>query len=521
MDPTARSATRRPPDVDAYSQRNEEKESSPRPSVTELSHHRASHGSEAGTSAAAKNGEQWVTGVKLVALSILLVLAMFLMMLDTSIIATAVPRITDEFRSLQDVGWYVTIYQLANATLQPLWGRVYDKFSNKSSFLASLVIFEVGSLCCGAAVSSRMLIAGRAVAGVGSAGLISGGLTITASAVPLEKRASLTAMLMGVAQLGIAIGPLLGGAFTSYVTWRWCFYINLPVGGLLALGLLFLPIPDQYSKPNPRSLLRRLHRELDLLGFALIAPACIQLLLALSWGGSKHAWDSPTIIGLFCGAGATGLLWLAWDWYRGDEALIPFSIIGVRAVWSVQQTGYVIPFAMLAAVIGSISNGLYSTFSPTTPTGKWIGYQILNGIGRGVGMPMAILAVQAALSPADLAMGNSVVIFVQSLGTAITLAISDAIFHGSLQSELPKQAPLVDVTAIIAAGATGFRSIVEEQDLPGVLAAFSISISRVFYLATGVSGLGLITSLGMGWVDVSKKRRRAQNDDIPLQNLDA
>lgn len=505
---------------------------------------------------------------------------------------------------------------MANAALQPLWGRIYDKFSNKSSFLASLAIFEMGSVFCGAAVSSKMLIGGRAVAGVGSAGLISGGLTITASAVPLEKRAPLTAILMGVAQLGIAIGPLLGGAFTAYTTWRWCFYVNIPIGGLLAIGLLFLPIPDQCSKPSPRSLLRRLHRELDLLGFALIGPACIQLLLALSWGGSKHAWDSPTIIGLFCGASVTGLLWIAWDWYRGDEALIPFSIIGVRAVWSgalthcflltnifcasfflpiyfqavqgadpmksganvlpsilsqlavvsmtgflgehpsgflidqsviltamvVQQTGYVIPYAMLAAVIGSVSNGLYSTFSPTTSAAKWIGYQILNGIGRGVGMPMvskhhcspfsrvvadaycrgqAILAVQATLSPADLAIGNSVVIFVQSLGTAITLAVSDAIFQGSLQSELPKQAPSADVAAIVAAGATHFRSIVEEEDLPGVLAAYSKSLGRVFYLAAGVSGLGLVTSLGMGWVDVSKKGRLDDNDDIPLQNLDA
>lgn len=117
-------------------------------------------------------------------------------------------------------------------------------------------------------------------------------------------------------------------------------------------------------------------------------------------------------------------------------------------------------------------------------------------------------------------MGNSVVIFIQSLGTAITLAISDAIFHGSLLSELPKQAPSVDATTIVAAGATGFRNIVQEQDLPGVLAAFSVSISRVFYVAAGVSGLGLITSLGMGWVDVSKKRRLA-DDDIPLQNLNA
>jgi MFS family permease len=228
----------------------------------------------------------------------------------------------------------VSIYQLANAALQPLWGRIYDKFSNKASFLASLVIFELGSLVCGTAVSSRMLIAGRAIAGIGSAGLIGGGLTIAASAVPLEKRAPLTAMLMGFAQLGVAMGPLLGGAFTSYTTWRWCFYINLPIGGILAIGLFLITVPDQCRKPNPWSLLRRLHLELDLFGFSLVAPAAFQLLLAVSWGGSKYAWNSATIIGLFCGAGATALLWLVWDWYRGDEALIPTSIIKVQAVWS-------------------------------------------------------------------------------------------------------------------------------------------------------------------------------------------
>jgi hypothetical protein len=117
-------------------------------------------------------------------------------------------------------------------------------------------------------------------------------------------------------------------------------------------------------------------------------------------------------------------------------------------------------------------------------------------------------------------MGNSVVIFIQSLGTAITLAISDAIFEGSLESELPKQAPLADAAAIIAAGATHFRTIVSEQDLPGVLAAYSLSINRVFYLAAGVSGLGLLTALGMGWVNVSKKRGSG-NEDIPLQDLSA
>ena len=227
----------------------------------------------------------------------------------------------------------MSIYQLASAALQPLSGKIYHKFSNKISFLAFLAIFEIGSTICGAASSSSMLIAGRAIAGIGSAGIISGGLTITASAMPLATRVARMGAMMGFAQLGIAIGPLLGGAFTSYATWRWCFYLNLPVGGLLAAGLLFIRVPEQYEKPAASSVFRNLHRELDLFGFTLVATATTLLLFALSWGGGQYAWDSAIIIALFIGAAGTGLLWLVWDWYLGDEALIPIAMIKVRGVW--------------------------------------------------------------------------------------------------------------------------------------------------------------------------------------------
>ncbi len=228
----------------------------------------------------------------------------------------------------------MSIYQLASAAFQPLSGKIYHKFNNKVSMLAFLAVFEVGSVICGAASSSSMLIVGRAIAGIGSAGVISGGLTITASAMPLAVRVARMGAMMGFAQLGIAIGPLLGGAFTTYTTWRWCFYINVPVGGILAVGFLLVHVPDQSAKPNPSVVLRRLHCELDLVGFALVAAATTQLLLALSWGGNQYAWGSAVIIGLFCGAGATALLWLVWDWYRGDGALVPVSIIRVRGVWA-------------------------------------------------------------------------------------------------------------------------------------------------------------------------------------------
>ena len=177
-----------------------------------------------------------------------------------------------------------------------------------------------------------MLIVGRAIAGIGSAALLNGALTIIACAVPLERRPSLTGLMMGFSQLGVVVGPLLGGVFTSYTTWRWCFFINLPVGAVVAVVLFFVEIPDQFQKPSLWTVLRRLPMELDLIGFALIAPAAVQLLLALQWGGNKFAWDSPTVIGLFCGAGGTSVAWVLWEWYRGDEALIPLSIIRIRAV---------------------------------------------------------------------------------------------------------------------------------------------------------------------------------------------
>jgi MFS family permease len=245
-----------------------------------------------------------------------------------------IPRITDEFNSIQDVGWYTSIYQLASAVVQPLAGQIYHKFSNKVSFLAFFTIFEIGSIICGAAISSSMIIAGRAIAGLGSAGIVSGALTITAAAISLEKRVLMMGIMLGCGQLGVALGPVIGGSLTSYATWRWCFYINVPVGALLFAGLLLTQVPDQRQKPSQWSIKRRLYLELDLFGFFLLAFATVLLLLALSWGGSKYAWNSARIIFILDGAGILALFWLAWNWYFGDQALIPFSMIKRMPVWS-------------------------------------------------------------------------------------------------------------------------------------------------------------------------------------------
>ncbi|GAD91480.1 MFS multidrug transporter [Paecilomyces variotii No. 5] len=509
-----------------------------------------------------------VTGLKLFILLRSVTLVLFLMMMDISIVSTATPRITSDFKSLPDVGWYGSAYQLASASLQPLTGKFYTYFKSKAcifqdpwTFLAFFGIFELGSLICGVATSSKMLIVGRAVAGMGSSGLQNGALTIIATAVPMQKRPALMGMMMGVGQFGLIVAPLLGGALTEYTTWRWCFYINLPIGGLVAILLIFIRIPDNANKSESGSVFRTIIEKFDILGFTLFAPAAIQLLLALQYGGNEYAWNSATVIGLFCGAGGTFIVFLLWEARKGDDAMIPFSIMRQRIVWCscifgfflmgtvmiasyyhpiyfqavkgvsptlsgvyllpsilsqlmlavmagalVSRLGYYIPWAIFSGVVTAVGNGLISTFLPGTSTGKWIGYQIIVGAGRGSGFQMGIVAIQNALPMAQISIAMSVLMFFQTLGGAITITIADTIFNNSLKTEIPRYAPSVNAKMVISAGATAIRDVVSKKDLPNVLLAYSKSFDHVFYFAAGLSVAFFCFAWGLGWKDIRKKK---------------
>ncbi|KJK79855.1 hypothetical protein H634G_04094 [Metarhizium anisopliae BRIP 53293] len=517
-----------------------------------------------------QSGVGYVTGLKLALIVGSVALACFLMLLDTMIISTAIPRITDTFNSLPDVGWYASAYQFGSAAPQPLTGKVYTHFNSKWSFLTFFAIFEFGSVLCGAAVSSDMLIVGRAIAGFGSAGIINGAITIISSCAPLEKRPSLIGLTMGLNQLGLVAGPLIGGAFTSYTTWRWCFYINLPLGAFTALILLLLRVPEQKAKQSPLVVLSRLHHYLDLVGFALFAPATLQLLLALQYGGTQLPWNSSRVIGLFCGSAGTFVAWFFWNQHKGDDALLPPSMIKQKVVWAsglyqsfmisavygatfflpiyfqaienatamlsgvyllptilpqlfaavfsgvlLQKIGFVIPLAIVGTILLAVGSGLYSLLQPGSPTGYWVGFQILAGIGSGLSMQLAIITVQAAVGGEQLATGMALVIFAQSLGPAIVLTLCNVIFVSSLASQLQDNAPLENAQAVIRAGATGFRTIVQSDNLPGVLAAYANSIDRVFYLVAAVASACALVLWGMGWHDLRKKDGNGQHDSAP------
>ncbi|OAA53473.1 MFS multidrug transporter [Niveomyces insectorum RCEF 264] len=514
---------------------------------------------DAVTAADADPGPQYATGLRLWSA----VLAICLVLL-------AIPRITNDFHSLNDVGWYGAAYQLASAPMQPMSGKLYTYFSTKAclsprpfpwTFLTFFFLFELGSLICGVAQSSAMLIVGRVVAGLGVAGLQNGSLTILVGLAPLAKRAFLTGIAMGIGQLGIVAGPLLGGVFTEYATWRWCFYINLPIGALVAVLIVALTIPEQTAKLRwfgpqlpaghaARQLrLLVLHR-FDLGGLVLFAAATVQLLLALQWGGNQYAWSSAVVIGLLAGAGAAAAVWLAWNYRQshrrgggdspktddvtstnvdaantnvntnvnadaataattttaaaatvdhrlGENALVPLNIARRRAVWAGALT--------MLPLMGSVV---------TTSYFLAIYFQAVRGatpVRSGVD---PYLAIQNYVTPQEVSIALGLLTFAQNLGGALLLTVANTVFDNSLASQLRAHVPAVDAAAVIAAGATGFRAIVPADSVPGVEAAYATSVDRVFYLAAGLTVASFAATWGLGWKDIRETKTAPADEKV-------
>ncbi|KAI0838355.1 MFS general substrate transporter [Hypoxylon sp. FL0890] len=459
-----------------------------------------------------------------------LTIVYFLIMLDNTIIATAIPYITDDFHSLLDVGWYGSVYQLSSSALQPLGGKVYSKLSSKWSFITYLVLFEVGSAMCGAARSSIMLIIGRAIAGVGGSGLLNGALIILNSCVPPHRQPG--------------------------------FYINLPIGGVVALTVAFIPIPDHIVKPSIREVFNRAIIDFDLPGFALFAPAAIQFFLALQYGGNQYAWDSSEVIGLFCGAGATFVVWLIWDYYQGDNAMVPYSMMKRRIVWAscvtglflggtvfvtayylpiffqavlgyspfmsgvnvlpnllsqmvfgiitgalMQRIGYYTPFILLGTVLNAVGCALLGLLTPHTSSGPWIGFQIIMGTGRGFSMAIPFLAVQNSLPKDMIPAAMSTLVFLQNFGAAVMVILSQTILTNSLITLVPQDSPGVNPQVVIDAGTTSLalEQAVGSAHLPGVLWAYSHALQRIWYFASAIGVLSFIAACCLGWEKIRKR----------------
>ncbi|OHF01150.1 major facilitator superfamily transporter [Colletotrichum orchidophilum] len=498
-------------------------------------------------------GEQWVQGWPLTFLAIGLCLVVFLISADRTILTTAIPHITTEFQSTADIGWYGSAHLLTTCAFQPVFGRVFMLFSVKWSYVLATSMFLVGSLVCGLAPDSITLIVGRAVAGFGSAGILTGSFVVVATAVPLRVRPMYTAIVGLMFGLGATVGPLLGGVFTDLVTWRWCFYMNLPIGGFALIVFLFFFHPQRHPRGKQTFFDRIL--DLDMVGNVLLLGACIMLFLALEYTAQGEAWSTARIIGLISGAGVTAVIFAAWQWWKQDGALIPPAIITQRTVaascvaafatygallihayflpiWFqairgesaissgvdmipyvaaialfsllagvfVSVVGYFAAPAIIGGVIATAGCGLLRLLSPDTPTAHWVGFEILVAAGFGMAIQQGFTAVQAVLPPDEVPIGTAAVVASQSLGGAIFISVGNALFQNHLlQASAENAVPAVDIRVVLGAGVAAFRTAVPAGALPMMLTLYNEALRVAFTAAIPLAGVSAIAACFLEW----------------------
>src|SRR6516165_1231964 len=409
-----------------------------------------------------------------------LLLGMLLAALDQTIVATALPTIAGDLHGLSHLSWVVTAYLLASTVSTPLWGKLGDLYGRKVFFEAAIVIFLVGSALCGLAHSIFILIVFRAVQGIGGGGLLTGAQTIVADVVPARDRGRYQGLFGSVFGVTSVIGPLIGGFFVDNLSWRWVFYVNIPIGAI-ALAVVAAVLPGQ---------LRRAEHRIDYLGTVLLAGAATSLVLLTSLGGTTYAWSSAPI---FILGGAAVVLGAAFIWAesRAAEPVVPLHLFRNRVFSSASAIGFVVGFALFGAIaylpqymqivkgvsptisglrllplmagllttsivsgrlvtrwgryrifpiIGTatMTVGLYLLSHLGVTTSNWLAslYMLVLGAGIGASLQVLVVAVQNAVSYADLGAATGGTTFFRSIGGSFGTATFGAVFSNVLAGDL-------------------------------------------------------------------------------------
>ena len=409
-----------------------------------------------------------------------LMLGMFLAALDQTIVSTALPTIVGDLGGLNHLSWVVTSYLLASTVSTPLYGKLGDMIGRKPVFLAAILIFLAGSMLAGLSQSMSELIGFRALQGAGAGGLIVSAQAIIADIVPPRERGRYMGLIGGVFAIASVAGPLLGGFIVDNLSWRWVFYVNMPVGAIavaIVITRLHLHTPS------------RSHR-LDLAGAALLSAGVAALTLLTTWGGNEYAWSSPTIVGLAI-AGVVALAVFGWWETHATEPIIPLALFRSRVFSVASAMSFTIGMAMFGAIVfiplflqlvygasptssglrmlplmfglltasivsGRIISrvgrykafpiagtailvvGMYLLSLLSAGTAAWLAsvYMLIVGVGIGLVMQVLIVVVQNDARPQQMGVATSTATFFRSVGGAFGVAIFGTIFATRLSGQL-------------------------------------------------------------------------------------
>ncbi|KAL9083280.1 MAG: hypothetical protein Q9165_008586 [Trypethelium subeluteriae] len=433
-------------------------------------------------------------------------LSIFLVALDNTIISTAIPRITDDFHSLDDVAWYGSGFLVTMAAFQSMWGKAYKYFSVKLVSLLAIFVFEIGSLICAVAPNSTTLIVGRAIAGLGGAG----------------------------------IG---------------CFWINLPIGGVAFVFIMMFYTTPDHAKPV-RATRREKLLQMDFVGTFLLLSSVICFLLAMQWGGVDKSWSSSDVIGTLIGAGLIFLVWILVEIQLGERAALNIRLLksrtiqfqmlhqstlcscffillyylpiyfqavsGVNAASSgvrnipliasscifnivcgliISKTGEFQQLMIAGNILVVVGSGLIYTLDAGSTAGQWIGYQVVIGVGLGLSVQVAVIVCQSIVDPADLSAASAMVLFFQLGAASVWLSIAQALFGNKLIQLLAKDFGATRGDQIFAAGATSLRSLLSGKEVGLAVQGYVAGLKDAYVVSIALAGFATVVVIAAMFFD--------------------
>ena len=494
-------------------------------------------------------------GVVLGALMLAMVLASF----DQTIVSTALPTIVGDLGGLNHLSWVVTAYLLASTVSTPLYGKLGDQYGRKRLFLIAIVVFLVGSTLCGIAQSLTQLILFRALQGVGGGGLMVGAQAVMADVLPPRERGRYSGYFGAVFGVTSIAGPLVGGFLVDSASWRWVFYVNLPLG-VVALAVISVVLKSPAQKT---------HHEIDYLGAALLTAAVTCIVLLTTWGGTTYAWDSPTIIAMAAAAVVAAIGFVVVE-SRAAEPVIPLALFRKRVFTVSSSVGFIVGFALFGVItylpqyqqvvrgasptasglqlfplmggllIASIGSGQIITRTGRYRAFPIIGtallavgvyllshlgvhtsvltsgtYMAVTGLGLGLTMQVLVLAVQNSVDARDLGTATSAATFFRSIGGSIGVSVFSAIFNnqmtGNVAHQLPQLASDPALRAKLRASPEALAKLPTAIHA-GYLRAFTESLHVVFIAAIPVA----VLAFGLTWLleEVPLRTRVATADGV-------